>query len=790
MIRDDRPVHRRADSRTSSTSARRASSRRPTRRRQPALPASSRPQRVDLVEPGAARAACRSRRCRARSSRASDAAGVITTRAAGEAFFSAGTNRRMWRFTAMNYLCRDMEQLQGHDRPADRIRQDVTRSPGGDSQIFHNTVRRLSLAAWTRWRAPTPTSSGTRRRCAWCTRPARCSRKYLINADVFPGGYVTIDDRWDNSGARGRTRRSAGAAADGGRLRRRRARRARWRTAARSPCARWRRYSSTSASGRRRTRPTRPRSSAIATVFEAQRQLHHEARVRRRRPLHCMGSERVAMRPHRASYRCVRLSALRASRCSARPAATTAAARRRGAAQSARPPAPVLDPTARPAASSGVPDARSTRLAARVLRDVSRGRGPGSPHFAAPERAARAYQRGHEPGQGEPRDPPSLAASCAKLLARLATTAGADCAADGADDGRPRSRPGPTRGELRQRRRPSVGGARRAQIAQRSADGVDDTGGERYRRQPDRALGVQGGHRHDRARHERRRAGDRPHAARRRDLDVGWGVDIETGSLIAHDRPRAASSTTAIAERADRHAAVHDRGLGHARQHRRRAATGAHRDLLARQRLAQLHARPDACTTTTSARAAVARSTIGGNGMPRARDLRRRPRLAGPPPARGRHLRPVSAGAASTSTAASPTTSTSDRAGAASGTGTRPTASRSATSRASDRPWQGQIRLRRDLRPGADRQRRSSRTSRPASASGCCCASTSSSGRARAAPSSSWSRELDAYSYLFCAPTFRTPERRTAAGSRNIHIAVNGVLAPSGPGLRDDRHAW
>jgi hypothetical protein len=33
---------------------------------------------------------------------AADTAGVITTRAAGEAFFSAGTNRRMFRFTAMN----------------------------------------------------------------------------------------------------------------------------------------------------------------------------------------------------------------------------------------------------------------------------------------------------------------------------------------------------------------------------------------------------------------------------------------------------------------------------------------------------------------------------------------------------------------------------------------------------------------------------------------------------------------------------------------------------------------
>ena len=70
--------------------------------------------------------------------RPGETAGVITTRAAGEAFFSAGTNRRMWRFTTMNFLCRDMEQLKDMSRPTDRIRQDVSRSPGGDSSVFHN----------------------------------------------------------------------------------------------------------------------------------------------------------------------------------------------------------------------------------------------------------------------------------------------------------------------------------------------------------------------------------------------------------------------------------------------------------------------------------------------------------------------------------------------------------------------------------------------------------------------------------------------------------------------------
>jgi len=58
-------------------------------------------------------------------------AGVLTSRAGAEAFFIDGTNRAMFRFTLLNHLCRDMEQIHDTSRPPDRIRQDVTRGPGG-----------------------------------------------------------------------------------------------------------------------------------------------------------------------------------------------------------------------------------------------------------------------------------------------------------------------------------------------------------------------------------------------------------------------------------------------------------------------------------------------------------------------------------------------------------------------------------------------------------------------------------------------------------------------------------
>ena len=67
---------------------------------------------------------------------AGQAAGIMTTRGFGEAFLVAGTNRAAVRFAALNHLCMDMEDFRDLTAHPDRIRQDVTRSPGGDSNIF------------------------------------------------------------------------------------------------------------------------------------------------------------------------------------------------------------------------------------------------------------------------------------------------------------------------------------------------------------------------------------------------------------------------------------------------------------------------------------------------------------------------------------------------------------------------------------------------------------------------------------------------------------------------------
>ncbi len=127
----------------------------------------------------------------------SEAAGIFTTRAAAEAYFVAGTNRAMWRFTAINHLCRDMDELKDIARPGDRIRQDVTRSPGGDSEIYLNTcfgchsgMDPLAGAfAYFDWDENQQRMVHT---------PGVVQSKYLQNGNVFPFGFVTTDNSWIN----------------------------------------------------------------------------------------------------------------------------------------------------------------------------------------------------------------------------------------------------------------------------------------------------------------------------------------------------------------------------------------------------------------------------------------------------------------------------------------------------------------------------------------------------------------------------------------------------------------
>lgn len=130
-------------------------------------------------------------------------AGVMTSRAASEAFFVAGTNRAMFRFTLLNHLCVDLEQVQDPTRPTDRIRQDVSRSPGGDSRVFlnncvacHSGMDPLAQAfAYYDY----DEEAGH-----LVYSPGQVRPKYFNNDQTFRPGFVTPDDRWDNYWRQGR----------------------------------------------------------------------------------------------------------------------------------------------------------------------------------------------------------------------------------------------------------------------------------------------------------------------------------------------------------------------------------------------------------------------------------------------------------------------------------------------------------------------------------------------------------------------------------------------------------
>lgn len=129
-------------------------------------------------------------------------AGVMTSRAAAQAFFVAGTNRAMFRFTMLNHMCRDLEEVQDTSLPPDLIRQDVSRSPGGDARLFLNgcvgchtgmdpMTQAFAYYTYDEAQGRLVYTGGT-------VQP-----KYFNNDTTFAFGFRTPDDRWENRWRRG-----------------------------------------------------------------------------------------------------------------------------------------------------------------------------------------------------------------------------------------------------------------------------------------------------------------------------------------------------------------------------------------------------------------------------------------------------------------------------------------------------------------------------------------------------------------------------------------------------------
>jgi len=114
----------------------------------------------------------------------------------------------------MNQLCTDLEPIKDITRASDRIRQDVSRSPGGDSRIFMNNcigchtgmdplTQAFAYYEFDHDVANDP--EGDNGELVYndvgavdAVTGTRVQAKYHNNNDNFKPGYVTLNDRWDN----------------------------------------------------------------------------------------------------------------------------------------------------------------------------------------------------------------------------------------------------------------------------------------------------------------------------------------------------------------------------------------------------------------------------------------------------------------------------------------------------------------------------------------------------------------------------------------------------------------
>ncbi len=126
-----------------------------------------------------------------------ETAGVMTTRGFSQAFLVAGTNRAALRFATLNFLCMDMEDFRDLTAHPDRIRQDVSRSPGGDSSIFLNDC--LSCHAGMDGLAGAFAHYDFDEDAQQLVyTPDSVQPKFLNDAGAFRFGFATTDDSWIN----------------------------------------------------------------------------------------------------------------------------------------------------------------------------------------------------------------------------------------------------------------------------------------------------------------------------------------------------------------------------------------------------------------------------------------------------------------------------------------------------------------------------------------------------------------------------------------------------------------
>ncbi len=128
-------------------------------------------------------------------------AGIFTLRGFGSVYYDAGTNRAPFRFTLLNYACRDLEDVSDVSRADIYVRRDVDRAPGGDATKYrtecvgcHAGMDPLSNAFAYMNFVPAAQAN----QAAPITIATAPVAKVNQNNDVFPGGAVVTNDAWVN----------------------------------------------------------------------------------------------------------------------------------------------------------------------------------------------------------------------------------------------------------------------------------------------------------------------------------------------------------------------------------------------------------------------------------------------------------------------------------------------------------------------------------------------------------------------------------------------------------------
>ena len=123
-------------------------------------------------------------------------AGIYSLRGYGSVFYNDGTNRSPFRYTYINYLCSDLEEISDVTRPDIYVRRDVDRTPGGDGSKFRTECVGCHAGMDPQTKAfafvDFDVDNGV---LTYSQQPVP---KVNRNNDTFPNGASVRDDAWQN----------------------------------------------------------------------------------------------------------------------------------------------------------------------------------------------------------------------------------------------------------------------------------------------------------------------------------------------------------------------------------------------------------------------------------------------------------------------------------------------------------------------------------------------------------------------------------------------------------------